>query len=1153
MKESLIINSTFSAIAKQRPNAIDDLWPIDDFLVHIASIIFPYVRDKDFDEVKNMGLIVNAIKPLLRRKKGLDYTSLNELSLIDALKETWVTCLDDKVKLAKSLNLVEDVNDSGFVILKEKLFNPYLNSQTTRNIKYGDQNYHSQLNSKQSILQEQLPIKEIKVGIKAPKIKKWEPESEKEKELKDFWEMKHLPTSLEYGHFFWEYKIDKETYDNTKRLLIQLELNKNTRLCSKYAFHIALFLAEWFKREYDGYQCERGLDTLGLTSQKSNIIWNNSNLPDEYLINSGQDERLFSMYILGGFPVKYIARVRRFDNLFYDIYRLSKGDIIDDEIVESFSNSFDSNNSVYQASLEKGGSLYSYIEQLLDGDYPLAESDKKEEPFVTFCDILEKGKRLCFENFFSPEWLFYSNGIEGVETDVVVKIGYKKNRCYIPYDCVKSWDGVGDISGISHFTLGLVDDTGKKSKSTIRFSKTGDGDSPFVGWGTNSSLSMDVDIAQVNNLDVVMYLPDNKEINIYTIAVRNHYQIYQTENSYCWSTNKNIMACSALLYNTTKYKIVESPIKPIELILPDENRKGWCWVIIIDNIIIEEVTTGKEYNFSKQRGKLGVIFKEDNSIKQNIVEYTYCDEDENKVLSVPIMYGINGINSVKLYPFEPDKKPESFKIKDCIIEYKQEVGKYDKLNKEHQPDCGLTNIRVQKGDLRLETICYFIPLDDDRSLVVRDLKKREIRFRVDDVQIWSEGPNGDFKLMKEKKFDDTQYDNRPEDCIPFRIGTDESYITIEVFRAKDCREIYYNGQLLKQSGSDKAREVPMILKDKFKIRTINGNGVSWDSLEEHKLLDFHFINNDGTYKTISEAGNDSGTLVYLYKDKHKWDRPLNILKISPDHVSQYDFYFWAIEESHDPIKLSYEYDADNKELKLPDLFYSGSKAGMIFQSLKGDVYPPNYSQPYYSSWSRLLNRNFTESINMKCLELAAEHHIYFSQFPPLYKLVESVDAAKQLIALALEYMEEMENSGRNAAHDLHRFADEFLFDWMLLPVQLWKAACRDSEKKRKNAEKLFRYKPHVNSAGERSYLNMIIQKYWSISSRWEVRGRRPEAIALKFIKGTDKDYYFFGKKKTKLTTEYMDTKVLIGILQGFRASDRFYYNLYQLICKKLCN
>ena len=345
----------------------------------------------------------------------------------------------------------------------------------------------------------------------------------------------------------------------------------------------------------------------------------------------------------------------------------------------------------------------------------------------------------------------------------------------------------------------------------------------------------------------------------------------------------------------------------------------------------------------------------------------------------------------------------------------------------------------------------------------------------------------------------------------------------------------------------------MILKDKFKIRTINGNGVSWDSLEEHKLLDFHFINNDGTYKTISEAGNDSGTLVYLYKDKHKWDRPLNILKISPDHVSQYVFYYWAIEEGHDPIKLIYKYDADKKELKLPDLFHSGGKAGMIFQSLKGDVYPPNYSQPYYSSWSRLLNRNFTEPINLKCLKLAAEHHVYFSQFPPLYKLIESVDAAKQLIALALKYMEEMESSGRNAAHDLHRFADEFLFDWMLLPVQLWKAACRDSEKNRKNAEKLFRYKPHVNSAGERSYLNMIIQKYWSISSRWEVRGKKPEAIALKFIKGTDKDYYFFGKKKTKLTTEYMDTKVLIGILQGFRASDRFYYNLYRLICEKLCN
>jgi hypothetical protein len=169
------------------------------------------------------------------------------------------------------------------------------------------------------------------------------------------WQTEGLPKSLNYGHFFWQCQITETRYNKIKEGLISLHFeNKDRKFIRHHAFHISLFLAEWFKREYDGYQCERGLDALGLTSQKSTIIWKYSNLPDEYLINSGQDERLFSMYILGGFPVKYIARVRRFDNLFNDIYRLSKGDIIDDEIVESFSNSFDSNNFVYQASLEKG-------------------------------------------------------------------------------------------------------------------------------------------------------------------------------------------------------------------------------------------------------------------------------------------------------------------------------------------------------------------------------------------------------------------------------------------------------------------------------------------------------------------------------------------------------------------------------------------------------------------------------------------------------------------------------------------------------------------------------------------------------------------------------------------------------------------------------
>ena len=406
------------------------------------------------------------------------------------------------------------------------------------------------------------------------------PECSAELELCEYWKEKDLPTSLPKGNFFWQYRLGLTTYERIKELLIALDLGKNTKLVKRYSFHIALYLAEWFKREYDGYLCERGLDQLGISSIKSKLIWENAHFDESYLINSGQNEWLFSMYVLGGFPVKYVCRVTRFDALFKSIWTIRQGDEIDEEVINDISNSFDSNNSVYQMSLLPGGSLFEYINRIIDEDCPLADEDIKIEPYSDFCDLLNKGKRYCFDNFFGHELRFYTDGeSEGLDTEFYVQIGFKKNRCYIPEDCIKGWQVLGDCSKLIDFDLGLQTDNGEKSSYQIRFSKTGKEKTPYVGWGTLSSLFVDIDIARTKEIYVNLYSIDDlkheRGKTIKSIKIKNHYQVYQTNDPYCWSSKVNNQSISALLFSPQKYKLVDASSQINELVPLYGENMNW--------------------------------------------------------------------------------------------------------------------------------------------------------------------------------------------------------------------------------------------------------------------------------------------------------------------------------------------------------------------------------------------------------------------------------------------------------------------------------------------------------------------------------------------------------------------------------------------------
>lgn len=1160
MEEKFIRNRIYSIIAKRKPDAIINPWIIDDYLANMAALIYPYVRDNDIDQVERLEFFVNSIKVFCRGKKKDLIKSLNEESLIRVLKKEWIPRLDDKIKLAMSLPIVESVNEDGHVIFKEKNFNTNL----IINVPYAQQKYGN-VEFDYPILEE-VPSEKSKLvshktisitrPSRTPKTQR-QPHSEAELDLIRFWEENHLPTTLDKGEFFWQTTINQETYEELKEKLILLDFKKNPNLYLRYAFQIAFFLAQWFMREYDGFMCERGLDQLGIPSTKSKLLWKKAKLPDIYLINSGQNEWLFSIYILGGFPIKYITRVKRFDTLFESIWTIRKDEEFDEETLDNISEQFDSSNSVYYTSLKKGGSLYSYINRIVDNDYPLAESDKKKDPYLSFCNLLDEGKRKCFDNFFKPEWRFYTDEyLDDVETELKVQIGYKNNRCYIPYDCVKSWKNLGDVSSIKDFILGLENDGGEKSRRTIRFSKTGEGKSPFVGWGQMSALFMDVDISTMNKAYVVVYFIDDESLmngkRIHTIERRNHYQVFQTTDSYCWSTNTNHSAGSALVFTPSKYKVDDEKKEIFDIIPSNTDKMGWCWARIYDNITLED-TNQKTLHFYAHKGKLGVRFKGHSGIwmnSQHEVEYSFYQGDEKKTITVPILFGVNGIREVKYYPFEHDKEVMKLVAKDYKVQFKQDEWNYQPLTKECQPRCGLIDLRIS-DDIHSKTFkCFYLP---DDTIFIRRIADKKIIFTSKALPLWILNKDGDFQQVDDDFIYVDNYIDRREDYIPFRIGTSKEYITIKVARPDDCKDIFFNGHFLTQLDSKREMvEIPLIMKDRFDIRIIDENGVKRITLNDTTMLDFHFMGADGRYIERKNRVEDMGVCFYLYKDKHRLQN--NILDISNKQKDNYDFFFWSMEEEENPIRINCTYDIAKKQLTVPTYIFE-IRNGIIFQSLRNFT-PPHYVRPFYSKevpWKILMQQTYNIEKCLKSFEIASTHNVYYSQFPPLYKMItESYNTIEEVIALAINYMRRQQSFTRKQASYLHRFANEFLFDWMLLPRQIWENQSNYDD--RKNIDLLFRSSPYAQNQRERAYLDAIVNMYWSLPSTTSWRFKRSSHsanIALRLMKGDDNDFFFFNRRRRIGVYEIMNIDRLIKLLKDFRSSDTFYQYLYRLIQEKI--
>lgn len=230
--------------------------------------------------------------------------------------------------------------------------------------------------------------------------------------------------------YIWQWKIPSSVYEilkknltwivsgifgtqgNIKATIKRLGNDQAIRLFSRL---VAVYCAEWFKREFNGYDLENNaLEDIGLIGPGiAQEIFCRA-YGEENVCHAGNHrEWLWSMYVQGGLPVNYIVQKNRNNNMVDTLAAyFAPG--------EQTSNELSGEDDVFRNQvMAQSESIQSYIDCLRtlhqDGNvgWPIAEEDLSREPFVSFRNFVLEGKRKANQrrrqSKFYLEWLAWKS------------------------------------------------------------------------------------------------------------------------------------------------------------------------------------------------------------------------------------------------------------------------------------------------------------------------------------------------------------------------------------------------------------------------------------------------------------------------------------------------------------------------------------------------------------------------------------------------------------------------------------------------------------------------------------------------------------------------------------------------------------------------
>lgn len=285
--------------------------------------------------------------------------------------------------------------------------------------------------------------------------------------------------------YVWRAKLSQTEYEGLKDALKNLFARCNgvrkeeVKYVKGYAVAITVYVAEWFKREYQGNRKEESVfNSINIGKNRSENIWEalTSHInKDCFLYRTDQTTRyLDSIYVLGGLPLRLINanNPKEFIALLQQEQQLEESRLRDVFGVGG--------TAVLRSFIQEDGSLYQYKKYIIDeGSLPLDETDV--QCFQEFTRQIEERYSKKDRNKFRLDWeACYYNQQLALSLQLTLSNNESTTdveRCNISSETARSW-GVGDQKDLT-----ITVKNGDTTLRAITFYKQRDGSySSYMGY-----------------------------------------------------------------------------------------------------------------------------------------------------------------------------------------------------------------------------------------------------------------------------------------------------------------------------------------------------------------------------------------------------------------------------------------------------------------------------------------------------------------------------------------------------------------------------------------------------------------------------------------------------------------------------------------------
>ncbi len=1050
-------------IVHSKEDAKEKPWIIDELLSSIIVYIFPLYQKilKDPQKFTNLNKVFSSYYKSNRDR----LMSFDQEALAHAITNEWCTSIEDKFSLINPISpLFESIDENNLVHLRENTFDGLLEKPfDDLERPYGTNDYcppgnrnvtkvhppqkkgnHS--DEKVKGVQEEL-VKLIKNLVDVRK-------GNSQCYRHDIFTNLQLEDINTYPQYTWQWNLTCSEYNNIKNTLsyyhnVLIEVIKKNVICCKL---LQIYVSEWYKREYNGYdRTGNALQAININDQNApKLICNTLGVTDKSVYwsdidesgnPSGQREWLGSIYVNGGLPLNYLLKKENstFRSTIEDIIianmegnEYSTGDLValcGNQVV----------NQSYRAKTlfpNKDASIFDFIQEAILNENVIIDG------FEDFSTLVRESNEKVLKQKFELRYQAYKTS---KCFQLIPQLYLKKEPNNIHYAISqKRLDEWGVQPQNDRFILSIEADGTTILKK--QFDKCVRGD--FITFPKKDRFDLKIDHQLcIKKWNVWI---DGKMISERTAITNNlwekgYIQMY-SEDGFFWQSRPNGQSnYSAVLFDKSRDNSLNDR-EDSSIVINGQNSEVIGWKSFKESLSF--TIDGKEI---KLYNKTGSIFVEYKTVPELAKHYP---DDDYKFIICGERPSFNII-------YVKDNDGESgivLKDTDCIWEYRYgtegsflDMSTIDKL--------GYVELQLTlKSNKKQKTIkCFSI----DKELHIRNVCERNtqktdfVNFRTLDVYY------KDQKLVNDngtrRKFWGNMQDNDyRHPTATYQITDGVVHFDIKYDKPIDATIVEKENETVVGVGrKNTPLRLPILTLGKVNIRQLPNDETI--SINKHKLnqLSFDaFLNHNYTDRNpISK-----NTYIVVQTFTHQVCVGQDISNLD---LANLNFVFVPTNNPRSCHSITLNpNDRERFGIKTDEegiIVQCTNKYETPLILLKPIYIPPKDENQQLTEFQRIsrindFNSNYENHSSdyreaLAYFDVAAETGMYFGVFDALLGLMckyadlnetslgMSENAAEHLANFFKQYVEQSKIINYSA---LWRMADEFLFDWNLIPKNVWR-------------------------------------------------------------------------------------------------------------------